>query len=140
MMKRAIIVDDDEDLAQLAAHCLQGAGFEVATARDGSEGLRLAAAFRPGLVLLDLMMPGMHGFEACRRLRAEHPGLRILVVSGKSYAADRRAAKKLGADLFLLKPWKPSELLAAVDRLLGSVDASGPAFPAGEEMPGAARA
>ena len=119
-MPRILVVDDDEEVGSLAEFCLSSAGFEVRRARDGAEGLRLSAEGAPDLVLLDLLMPGMHGYEACARLRAQRPEVKILIHTGKRFAADRRAVEKLGADGFLLKPWTKEELLAAVRGLLAA--------------------
>lgn len=119
MTKKILVVDDDDETRVLTTLRLQTAHYEVVTAADGREGLQQASAHRPDLVVLDLLMPGMHGFEACQRLRECYSGLKILILSGKAFTVDARSALRLGADKVLRKPCEEAVLIAAVRELLG---------------------
>ena len=119
-MPSVLIVDDDPSIRKLVATTLEDvAGFELVEAADGDEALALAREEAPAIVLLDIDMPGIDGFEACRRLRAE-PGTADTTVVMLTAAADEeaeRAAEEAGADLFITKPFSPLELLRLVDDL-----------------------
>jgi CheY-like chemotaxis protein len=119
-MPSVLIVDDDPSIRKLVATTLEDvAGFELVEAADGDEALELAREDAPAIVLLDIDMPGIDGFEACRRLRAE-PQTADATVVMLTAAADEeaeRAAEEAGADLFITKPFSPLELLRLVDDL-----------------------
>ena len=119
-MASILIVDDDPSIRKLVATTLEDvAGFELVEAADGDEALELAREEAPAIVLLDIDMPGIDGFEACRRLRAE-PQTADATVVMLTAAADEeaeRAAEEAGADLFITKPFSPLELLRLVDDL-----------------------
>jgi PAS domain S-box-containing protein len=110
--RRILIVDDNRDAAETLAAMLEMAGHEVRVALDGEAGLRLGDAFRPQLVLLDIGLPGMDGYETARRLR-ERPATRealIIAVSGYGSEADRRRSREAGFDYHLVKPIAPGAL------------------------------
>ena len=119
-MPSVLIVDDDPSIRKLVATTLEDVGgFELVEAADGDEALELAREDAPAIVLLDIDMPGIDGFEACRRLRAE-PQTADATVVMLTAAADEeaeRAAEEAGADLFITKPFSPLELLRLVDDL-----------------------
>ena len=119
-MPSVLIVDDDPSIRKLVATTLEDvAGFELVEAADGDEALELAREEAPAIVLLDIDMPGIDGFEACRRLRAQ-PQTADATVVMLTAAADEeaeRAAEEAGADLFITKPFSPLELLRLVDDL-----------------------
>lgn len=117
--KQALVIEDYEDLAAHMADVLAEAGFEVAVSHSGSEGLSKAEALRPDLVVVDLMLPEVHGFDVCQRLRTGPLGrtVRILVVSAKRYDHDVRLALSVGADRYLKKPFTTEEFLSAVKAL-----------------------
>lgn len=119
--KTILVVDDDAAVLDFLSDCLGSEGYTVLTAKDGREGVALAQAERPALVILDLIMPEMHGFEACEELRRDGKlkRLKILISSVKSYPADIKAAKKVGADDYLTKPYTTDALLRAVKALIG---------------------
>lgn len=119
-MPKVLLIDDDEDFTELNAAILVQDGFSVTTARDGLEGVALAKALKPDIVVVDLLMPRMTGFDVCQQLRQDRPNLKIMVLSGKSYPIDQRAAGRMGADRFLPKPSSPREVLANVKELLAS--------------------
>jgi DNA-binding response OmpR family regulator len=115
-----LIADDDPDILELVALTLERDGYEVASARNGEEALQIAAERTLHLAVLDLMMPGIDGYEVTRRLRAadsEHQ-LPILVLS--AFAEDRQAALALaaGADGYMRKPFSPRELLAKAGSMI----------------------
>jgi phosphoribosyl 1,2-cyclic phosphodiesterase/ActR/RegA family two-component response regulator len=119
-MKKILVIDDDPEIADLAVLALRDF-YEVRTAGDGKEGLASASSFRPDLVLCDIMMPGMHGFEVCQKLRSDKslPGLKILMSSSKGYASDIQSALEAGADAYLVKPFALKDLIEKVDSLIG---------------------
>ncbi len=118
--KKILIVDDDEMLRSLAADILS-AEFEVTAAVDGQDGWEKARELRPDLVVTDLMMPRMHGYELCGLLKGKGglPGVRVLVTSSKSFTTDVSQAAAAGADDYLVKPYLPGEMLKRVRALLG---------------------
>ncbi|MBI2363016.1 MAG: response regulator, partial [Elusimicrobia bacterium] len=95
-MKRILVVDDDRLMVDFISECLKRASFVVETAFNGTEGLAKARSFAPDLMVLDLMMPDMHGFDVCEALRQDpaFAGLKILISSGKAYEVDKKAAKR----------------------------------------------
>lgn len=115
-----LIADDDPDILELVSLTLAGDGYEVATARNGEEALQIASERQVHLAVLDLMMPGIDGYEVTRRLReadGEH-SLPILILS--AFAEDRQAALALaaGADAYMRKPFSPRDLLAKAGSLI----------------------
>jgi len=113
---RILIVDDNRDAADSMALSVQLAGHTVSTAYDGQEGLQLAFAFAPDLVLLDLGMPGLNGFEIAQRIRREAWGQRLTLIAltGWGQEQDRRRTKEAGFNAHLTKPVSPSELLTVL--------------------------
>ena len=120
-MKRVLVVDDDGDMRELMVMLLS-ARYDVAAARDGEEGLEMARRLRPDLIVLDLLMPRMHGFEVCRRIRedAELKGVKVLISSSKSYQHDvNTAVGETGADSYIVKPFEIADFEGRVAALLG---------------------
>jgi len=119
-MSRILIVEDDDDVRALIAHKLRRAGHEVSEAGDGLEGLEVARASVPDLVVLDWMMPKLTGVEVCAQIRADttltQP--RILLLTAKSQDSDIAQAMEAGADGYLIKPFRANDLLERVDALL----------------------
>lgn len=118
-MKKVVIVDDDDDMRELMAMLLRGR-YQVTTAPDGAQGLEAVRSARPDVLVLDLLMPIMHGFEVCRRLRAdpELKSTKILIASSKSYQHDvRTAVEETGADGYIVKPFEVSAFNRAVDAM-----------------------
>lgn len=125
-MERIVVVDDDPDILAVAEHRLRAAGYNVSTAPDGITGLQKIRAERPDVALIDLMMPGMHGFAVCQQIRKE-PELqrtRIVVTSAKSYGADIQKAKEMGADAYLVKPYDLEQLIETVQTAIRGVGAA----------------
>lgn len=118
-----LVVDDEPTIGEVVSRYLRRAGYEARVARDGREALELAAAKRPDLVLLDVMMPGHDGLEVMRRLRArEHDRVAVIMLTAKGEESDRVAGLRLGADDYVVKPFSPSELLARVEAVLRRVE------------------
>ena len=125
-MSKILIVEDEEAIADLEKDYLELSGFEVQVANDGVKGLDLALSDDFNLVILDLMLPGVDGFEICRKVR-EEKNTPIIMVSAKKDDIDKIRGLGLGADDYMTKPFSPSELVARVkahlaryDRLIGS--------------------
>jgi two-component system phosphate regulon response regulator OmpR len=117
-MERLLIVDDDRELCELVGELLEGEGFEVEVSSRSSEGLARALSGEHSLVVLDVMMPGMNGFEVLRRLRAEGSGVHVLMLTARGDDVDRIVGLEIGADDYLPKPFNPRELLARVHAVL----------------------
>jgi two-component system alkaline phosphatase synthesis response regulator PhoP len=104
------------------SYSLNHEGYEVLTAPNGLEGIRKAQTEKPDLIILDVMLPGMDGFEICHRLRgeAETAKLPILMFSAKAQEADKGTGLKVGADDYLVKPAAPSDIVNRVEKLLAA--------------------
>ena len=112
-MSKILIVEDEVAIAELEKDYLELAGFEVILENDGRKGLMTALVEDVQLVILDLMLPGLDGFEICRQIR-EHKDIPILMVSAKKEDIDKIRGLGLGADDYMTKPFSPSELVARV--------------------------
>ena len=110
---KVLIIDDDPSLRRLVQVVFDRDGFETFLANEGSEGIRLALTNPPNIIILDIMMEGLHGFEVCKMLRANSSLRRtaIIIISGKSYKPDIDKAMELGADSYVVKPFSPKDLL-----------------------------
>ncbi|MBU1001764.1 MAG: response regulator [Proteobacteria bacterium] len=108
-----LIVEDDEDILQLLQFNFESAGFEVNTSMDGREGLAMAKRLRPDLVMLDLMLPGMSGFDICKELKrdSETAQIPVIMLTARSEEVDRIVGLELGADDYVVKPFSFRELL-----------------------------
>jgi two-component system alkaline phosphatase synthesis response regulator PhoP len=118
--KTILIADDEPNIVASLEFLMRKCDYEVCVARDGDEALQLAEAFRPDLVLLDVMMPRRSGFEVCRLLR-ENPALRpmrIVMLSARGRDAEVGKGLALGADAYVTKPFSTRELVAKVRELL----------------------
>lgn len=120
MAKRILIIEDEVRFLEGLELYLKKAGYEVLKATEGLEGLRKALEAAPDLVILDIMMPDMNGYEVCRRLRAnsETEDLPVLMLTAKTQVGDKVAGFKSGADDYLTKPVHLAELRARVEALL----------------------
>jgi pilus assembly protein CpaE len=118
-MLTVLIVDDDRNIIKMLDFAFQKAGFTVLVARDGAEGLAVATEHPPDVALLDVMMPNIHGYELCRRLRAtpRTAHVKIIFLTARSQPIDQQEGIKAGADLFLSKPVPPDELVAVIRQL-----------------------
>jgi DNA-binding response OmpR family regulator len=113
--KCVLVVDDDERILRFLGLKLKVAGYEVITATNGHEGLKLAESASPDIMVLDLLMPGMDGFEVLRRLRSSS-NLPVIVLAARADASEE--ALSLGASDFMAKPFNPDELVRRIQALL----------------------
>ena len=125
-MSRILIIEDEEAIADLEKDYLELSGFEVKICNTGDEGLQTALREEFDLIVLDLMLPGLDGFEVCKKIR-EEKNIPIIMVSAKKEDIDKIRGLGMGADEYMTKPFSPSELVARVkahlaryDRLVGS--------------------
>ena len=113
-MARILIVDDEPSIVLAVRDELLFEGFEVESASDGPTGVQKAREWKPDVLLLDLMLPGMNGYEVCRRLRPELPDLWIIVLTARGQEVDRVTGFEVGADDYVTKPFSLRELVARV--------------------------
>jgi len=118
-----LIIEDDLDITELVRYHLEKEGFECRHAADGPTALKLARDYRPDLLILDLMLPGLDGLEVCRQLRREPKTARlpILMLTARAEEVDRVVGLELGADDYVVKPFSPRELVARVKAILRRV-------------------
>jgi two-component system response regulator MprA len=134
---RVLVVDDDSAVRESLERSLRFEGYDVAAARDGLEALDQVGAFRPDLVVLDLMMPKMDGLETCRQLRARGDDLPVLMLTARDGLADRVSGLDVGADDYLVKPFALEELFARMRALTRRSSLSArAAAPVGGATPG----
>ncbi len=117
-MTRILVVDDDLHIREMVRHFLKAEGWEVLEASDGREALAVLAATPADLVILDIMMPGMDGWELCRELREQEENLPLLMLTAKGEAAQIVKGFALGTDDYIAKPFDPMVLVARVKALL----------------------
>jgi len=115
---RLLVVDDEPNILELLSVSLRFSGFEVATASNGLEALTVARGFRPDLVVLDVMMPGLDGFEVVRRLRGEGTRVPVLFLTAKDGTEDKVQGLTLGGDDYVTKPFSLEELVARIRAVL----------------------
>lgn len=124
MSARILVIEDDASLRRGLCDNLAAQGWEVRGACDGEEGLRLAFDWKADLILLDIMLPGVNGYEICRTLRREEIGTPILMLTAKGQTDDVVLGLQLGADDYMVKPFALRELLARVRVMLRRTDAA----------------
>ena len=122
MSRLALVIEDDPDQRRLLKRMLGASGWRVEAAPDGEAGLQLAVEHRPDVIVLDVMMPRLNGYQTCRRLKAEPATatIPIVIVTTKDQPADEFWAREVGADAFLAKPVDMRQLLELLDRLTES--------------------
>ncbi|WP_274363465.1 response regulator transcription factor [Paenibacillus thermotolerans] len=118
MREMILVIDDDEKITSMLRRGLAFEGYRVVTARNGQEGLQAAAEHDPDLIILDIMMPVLDGWEVCRRLREGGLKMPVLMLTAKDEVGDRVRGLDAGADDYLVKPFALEELLARVRALL----------------------
>ena len=117
MPERILVVDDEATIVQLVAYNLRRAGYDVITASNGEEAIRLFRAETPDLVILDVMMPGLDGFEVCKELRKESD-TPIVMLTARGEEIDRVIGFEIGADDYVTKPFSPRELVGRAKAIL----------------------
>ena len=120
MPGRVLVVEDDSSASHFVGYTLEEAGYEVLTASNGIDGLKMARSEGPHLLVLDVLLPGIDGFEVCHRLRSDPQtrDLPILIFSAKARDADKAVGLRVGADAYLAKPADSSALLGQVEKLI----------------------
>ena len=122
MAKRVLIADDEPNIGASLEFLMEQAGFEVKLASNGREALELVASFAPDLLILDVMMPEMNGYEVCQRLKSD-PATRevkVVMLSAKGREVEVAKGLELGADAYVTKPFSTRELVAKVREMLGT--------------------
>jgi two-component system cell cycle response regulator DivK len=120
MSKRVLVVEDHQDNRRILRDLLTSAGYEMIEAVTGEDGVALAEAHRPDLILMDIQLPGLDGYEATRRIKA-NPALRpipIIAVTSYALSGDDAKALEAGCDAYITKPYSPRELLAKIRQYL----------------------
>ena len=124
MNKKILVVEDDPSASRLVEYALEQEGYQVITASDGLEGLTKAQNEHPDLIVLDVMLPGLDGYDICQQLRqkSETAELPILMLSAKARQEDKATGLKIGADDYLTKPADPSVIVAKIRALLAGTN------------------
>jgi two-component system, cell cycle response regulator DivK len=120
MTKRILVIEDQEDLRGVLRDLLTGSGYAVAEAADGQAGVAMAKSERPGLILMDIQLPVMDGYEATRQIKAD-PGLEatpVIAVSSFAMKGDEEKARASGCDHYVTKPYSPIQLLRIIRSFL----------------------
>ncbi|UVI29503.1 response regulator transcription factor [Paenibacillus spongiae] len=115
---KILLVDDEPNILQFIELGLLNEGFEVLTAQDGASALEMVKEYRPHVAVLDIMMPGMDGFELCARLKESERSIGIIMLTAKEQVGDRVKGLSLGADDYMIKPFSFAELLARIQARL----------------------
>lgn len=120
MAKRVLIVDDEANIVISLEFLMEQAGYDIRVAKNGQEALEQVTEFQPDLVLLDVMMPKINGFEVCRRIREEPAwqNIKIVMLTAKGREVEVTKGLALGADSYITKPFSTKELMAEVRRML----------------------
>ena len=120
MNEKILVIEDDPSALKLVEYTLEQEGYQVISAKDGLEGIKKARDEHPGLIILDIMLPGLDGYDLCQQLRQkpETSLLPILMLSAKARQDDKDIGLRMGADDYLTKPADPSIILAKVNALL----------------------
>ena len=120
-MKRILVIEDTEDNRQIVRDLIDSVGYELIEAHDGAAGLAMASEHKPDLILMDIQMPVMDGYEATRRIKADPVLKSIPVIAVTSYAlsGDEDKARAAGCDGYVAKPFSPRQMLAKVREILG---------------------
>ncbi len=120
-MKRVLIADDEQNIVLSLEFLMRRAGFEVAVALDGEAALQAFAEQPPDLVVLDVMLPKLNGFDVCRRIRANPAwqGAKVLMLTARGREAEVAKGMEVGADVYMTKPFSTKELVARVKALAG---------------------
>ena len=122
MSKKILVVEDTEDNRQILRDLLGMAGYDMVEAHDGAEGVAKAAEHKPDLILMDIQMPVMDGYEATRRIKAnpELKAIPIIAVTSYALSGDEQKTRDAGCDAYIAKPYSPRQMQAKVREILGS--------------------
>ncbi len=115
--EKILVVEDEASIRKFITINLERSGFTVFSAESGEKALELVERHKPAAMVLDLMLPGIDGFEVCRRVRREMPELVVIMLTAKSQDIDKIAGLELGADDYMVKPFNPKELVARINTI-----------------------
>src|SRR5262245_11510413 len=120
MGKRILVVEDQEDNMQILRDLLSSVGYELLEARDGQEGVKMAKAEQPNLILMDIQLPILDGYEATRQIRPSQvlKAVSVIVVTSNALSGDEAKARDAGCDSYVPKPYSPRQLLAKISEYL----------------------
>lgn len=118
--KKILVVDDEKDIVRLLESRLTMNGFEVYTAFDGVEALKKVKEIKPDLIILDIMLPKIDGFQVCRIIKydIDYKNIPIILLTAKASQEDQDKGKEVGADLFIVKPFESGSLISEIKKLL----------------------
>lgn len=133
MSKKALIVEDDVNIAELLKIYLQKDGFDTQNAYDGKKAVEMAAEFQPDIMLLDIMLPVMDGWQVCREVR-KISQVPIIMLTAKGESTDKISGLEMGADDYITKPFDPKELVARIHAVMRRTDGGEPAEPQGKKL------
>lgn len=119
---KVLVVEDEAPIRKFIAINLERSGFTVLEAETGEKGLEMARAYKPEIMVLDVMLPGIDGFEVCKKLRDEMPELIIIMLTARGQDIDRIAGLEIGADDYMVKPFNPRELTARINSVLRRIE------------------
>jgi two-component system alkaline phosphatase synthesis response regulator PhoP len=118
--KRILIADDNENIREVLTYLLEDEGYKPWLAKDGADALEKVREVHPDILLLDIMMPEINGYEVCRVIKND-PELKktyVIMVTAKGQAAERERAKEVGADEYIMKPFNPADIVARIKNIL----------------------
>jgi DNA-binding response OmpR family regulator len=121
MPKKILVVDDETELLKALSIRLETSGYEVITASDGQEGLEKAKSLNPDLIVLDILMPKMDGYEVCRMLKFDekYKSIPVIMLTAKTQDIDKAMGKKVGANDYITKPFETQDLIDKIKKYLG---------------------
>ena len=121
MAKKILVIDDEPRLLKAITIRLKASGYEVITGQDGAEGLEKAKSLNPDLIVLDILMPKMDGYEVCRLLKFDekYKSIPVIMLTAKAQDIDKAMGKKVGADDYITKPFETQDLVDKVKKHLG---------------------
>jgi len=121
MAKKILVVDDEPRLLKVITIRLKASGYEVITAQDGAEALEKAKSLNPDLIILDVLMPKVDGYEACRLLKFDekYKSIPVIMLTAKAQDIDKAMGKKVGADDYIAKPFETQDLVDKIKKHLG---------------------
>ena len=128
---RILVVDDEPTIRRVVQAYLEKEGYSVIAAADGESAWQAFVSSQPALVILDLMLPGISGWDLCRRMQAHRPEVPVIMLTARGEETDRIVGLRLGADDYVTKPFSPAELVARVQAVLRRVDKARPATAEG---------
>ena len=119
---KVLVVEDEASIRKFITINLERSGFAVCEADSGEKALEFAAACQPAVMVLDIMLPGMDGFDVCKRIREHMPGMIIIMLTARAQDVDKITGLELGADDYMVKPFNPRELVARIRTILSRTD------------------